>query len=98
MQFFGSQFVSQPFELSLPPKPHVTPAQLRHLIAGIDTLIDPSKLKDSTPFRDAGADSFDFFTLILAVQDAYSITIPDEDIGKISTLDALARYLNEMAS
>jgi acyl carrier protein len=98
MQIFRSQSVSQPSELSLPPKSQVTPAQLRHLIAGIDTLIDIIKLKDNTPFRDAGADSFDFFTLILAVQDAYRITIPDEDVGKISTLDALARYLNEMAS
>lgn len=90
--------MSQHSELFLPPKPHVTPAQLRHLIAGIDTLIDLSKLKDNTRFRDAGADSFDFFTIILAIQDAYTITIPDEDIAKISTLDALAGYLNEMAS
>jgi acyl carrier protein len=98
MQIFGSLYVSQPSELPPPPKPQVTPAQLRHLIAGIDTLINLSKLKDHTPFRDAGADSFDFFTLILAIQDAYRITIPDEDIGKISTLDAMTRYLNEMAS
>ena len=90
--------MSQASEPPLPPKPDVTPAQLRHLIAGIDTLIDLSKLKDNTSFRDAGADSFDFFTLILSVQDAYNITIPDEDIGKISTLEALARYLNETVS
>jgi acyl carrier protein len=73
----------------------VSPAQLREFIAGIDTLIDLKKLEDDTPFRDAGADSLDFFTLVIAIQETYGITIADNDIGKATTLAKLANYLNE---
>jgi acyl carrier protein len=72
----------------------VTSAQLRQLIGGIDTRINLKQLKDNTPFRDAGADSFDLFTIILAVQDAYAIVIPDGDIGNVNTLDNMAKYIN----
>ena len=77
------------------PASPVSSAQLREFIAGIDTLIDLKKLKDDTPFRDAGADSLDFFTLVIAIQEAYGITIADNDIGKANTLEKLANYLNE---
>lgn len=76
----------------------VTSMQLRQFVGGLDTLIDLKELKDDTPFRNAGADSFDLFTLILAVQDAYGIVIPDDDIGKVTTLFGLASYLNERLS
>jgi acyl carrier protein len=72
----------------------VTSEQLRQVLARLDTLIDFKSLKEDTPFRNAGADSFDFFTLILGIQEEYGITIPDEDIGKVRTLASLTQYLN----
>ena len=90
--------MSQP-SITVPhPKPPVTAAEIRQLIDGLDTLIDRQKLNDNTPFRDAGADSFDLFTLILAIQDAYDIVIPDNDIAKISTLTGVDSYLSERLS
>jgi acyl carrier protein len=72
----------------------VTLEQLRHVLARLDTLVDFKTLKEDTPFRNAGADSFDLFTLILGIQEEYGITIPDEDIGKVRTLASLTQYLN----
>ncbi len=74
--------------------PPVSTDQLRELITGNDTMIDPKKLKDTVSFLDAGADSLDFFNLIVAIQEAYGITIPDSDLSQVNTLDKLARYLN----
>jgi acyl carrier protein len=72
----------------------VTAEQLRQFLTGLDTLIDFKLLKDDTSFRDAGADSFDFFTIVIGIQQEYRITIPDDDIGKVTTLARLTQYLN----
>lgn len=77
------------------PTPPVSTTELREVIAGIDTMIKFSELKDNTPFRDASADSLDFFNLVLAVEDAYGIKIPSDHLGQVNTLDSLAIYLNE---
>jgi acyl carrier protein len=77
------------------PAKHVSTNQLRELIAGNDTGLNLKKLKDTTRFVDAGADSLDFFNLIITIQEAYEITIPDHDLGEVNTLDKLAKYLNQ---
>jgi acyl carrier protein len=83
--------------IARPAKP-VTTDQLRELIAGTDTGLNFKKLKDTTRFVDAEADSLDFFNLIIAIQEAYDITIPDSDLGEVNTLEMLAKYLNERLS
>lgn len=76
----------------------ITTDQIRNLIVNADTLIKVNKLKDSTPFLNAGADSLDLFNIILAVEDAYQLRIPSEDIAKVTNLDDLAAYLNQRLS
>jgi acyl carrier protein len=73
----------------------VTTAQLRELLAAVEMPVKLNQLKDKTLFKDAGADSLDFFNLIVAVEDAYGIIIPSDHLGQVNTLDGLARYLNE---
>ena len=73
----------------------VSVAELRAWIATLDTQMDLNRLHDRTSFRQAGADSFDLFTLIIGLQDAFGITIPDGEIAKVDSLEAMARYLNE---
>lgn len=75
--------------------PPVSSAQLRELIAGIDTRIKFKELKDNTPFQDAGADSLDVFNLVLAIEETYGITISSDQLSQVNTLDKLALYLNE---
>jgi acyl carrier protein len=73
----------------------ISTAELRELIARVDTVADLKKLTDSTRFRDAGADSLDFYNLIVAVEEEFGIAIPDSDLGEVNTLEKLAQYLNE---
>ena len=73
----------------------ISTAELRELIARVDTVADLKKLMDTTRFRDAGADSLDFYNFIIAIEEAYGITIADSDLGEVNTLEKLAMYLNE---
>jgi acyl carrier protein len=84
---------------SLPrPTSPVSAAQLREFIVDIDTRIDLEKLTDESPFLEAGADSLDFFNLIVAIEDAYGVAIPSDHFSQVNTLDKLAQYLNERLS
>jgi acyl carrier protein len=72
----------------------VSPAQVRALLVNLDSVIDMQKLTDQTRFLDAGADSLDFFNIIAAIQDAGQITIPDNELEQVGTIEKLVQYLN----
>jgi len=78
--------------------PPITPSQIRALIARMDSVIDLDKLKDGTPFADAGADSLDFFNIISEIQMATGVIISDEDIEQVNTLNNLVAFLNARMS
>ena len=42
-----------------------------------------------------GLDSLDFMSILFSVQEKYNITIPDEDIDGLETLNKLIRYIDE---
>jgi len=42
-----------------------------------------------------GLDSLDFMSILFSVQEKYNITIPDEDIDGLDTLNKLIRYIDE---
>jgi acyl carrier protein len=86
--------MSESTPLNSGPATRVSAAQVRQIIASIDTKIDIPKLKDQTRFRDAGADSLDFFNIIIAIEDAYGVVIPSEDLRLTNTLEKMAEYLN----
>jgi acyl carrier protein len=46
---------------------------------------------------DLGADSLDIVELIMALEDEYSLEIPDEDAEKIETVGDAIRYIEEHA-
>jgi len=72
----------------------VSSGDVRALLATLDTVIDMHKLTNQTRFLDAGADSLDFFNIIAAIQDAADITIPDNDLEQVGTIEKLVQYLN----
>lgn len=89
-----------------PPAPHLaapstvapSPDELRRLISGIDTGVDFAKLTDRTPFAQVGADSLDFFNIILAVENAFGITPSDEEVGSLNTIEGMVQYLTRKLS
>jgi len=46
-------------------------------------------------FDDLGADSLDIVELIMALEDEYSIEIPDEDAEKMETVGDAIRYIED---
>lgn len=51
---------------------------------------------DSRLVEDLGADSLDFVELIMAFEDEFNITLPDEDVGKLKTIGNIVDYINNL--
>ncbi len=50
---------------------------------------------DSRFVDDLNADSLDQVELIMALEDEYDLTIPDEDAQKLMTINDAVQYINE---
>ena len=60
--------------------------------------VDISKVKENSNFvDDLGADSLDQVELIMALEDEFSIEIPDEDAEKILTVSNAIEYVKQKA-
>jgi len=53
--------------------------------------------KESSFVDDLGADSLDTVELVMALEEAFSIEIPDEDAEKIKTIGDTINYVKEHA-
>ena len=54
----------------------------------------PNSVKlDSSFVNDLGADSLDTVELVMALEEAFSIDIPDEDAEKIATVGQAVQYV-----
>lgn len=47
---------------------------------------------------DLGADSLDTVELVMAIEEEFNITIPDEDAEKIATLNHAVQFIEETTS
>lgn len=48
--------------------------------------------------NDLGADSLDTVELVMAIEEEFSIEIPDEDAEKIATLDQAIQFIEQAVS
>lgn len=46
--------------------------------------------------EDLGADSLDFVELIMAFEDEFGLTLPDEDLGKLKTIEDIVNYIKNI--
>ena len=69
-------------------------AEIRTLVEGTNVVKDMSALRDNVSFGDAGIDSLDVFSIFLAIEEAYGIKIPDEDLDNINSIETIVEYLN----
>jgi acyl carrier protein len=69
-----------------------------------EILIDELKLEDVTPetfdpnvdlIDELGIDSMDLTTVVLVLQDEYSITIDEDDYPKLKNVKLIADYIEE---
>ena len=46
--------------------------------------------------EDLGADSLDVVELIMAFEDEFAISLPDEDVAKLKTIGNIVDYINNL--
>ncbi|MBR2323818.1 MAG: acyl carrier protein [Clostridia bacterium] len=58
--------------------------------------IDEEKITmDSNVIADLGADSLDLFEILIALEDEFNITVPEEKVNDIKTVGQLVGYIDE---
>ena len=63
----------------------------------IDTLnFDGDEIKpESDFFKDLKADSLDVVELMMAVEENFGVTIPDEELPNLHTVESVVKYIDE---
>lgn len=58
--------------------------------------IDEADIRPESDFKaDLNADSLDLFELVMALEEEYDTEIPNEDLEKLTTVQAVIDYLKE---
>ena len=58
--------------------------------------VKPEEVVDSASFQeDLGADSLDVVELVMALEEEFSIDIPDEEVGEIKTVGDAVNYISK---
>ena len=60
--------------------------------------VDPETINESTSFADLGADSFDLFQVISALEEEYEITFDTDCTDKIKTVKDAIDYINDVVA
>ena len=55
---------------------------------------EESSITETTSFKDdLGADSLDLFEMVMALEEAFEVEIPSEDLEQIQTVGDVVKYL-----
>ena len=58
--------------------------------------VEESQVTETAKFvKDLGADSLDTVELVMALEEEFTVEIPDEDAEKIATVGDAVKYINE---
>ncbi len=60
--------------------------------------ISPEEISEDTAFVDLGADSFDLFQVISALEEEYEVTFNTDDTDQIKTVKDAIDYINEIVA
>ena len=56
--------------------------------------VDKNNIELSTSFKDdLDADSLDLFELVMAIEDAFNVEIPSEEVAELNTVEDVIEYL-----
>ena len=69
--------------------------KVREIIAEQLGISDEEITKESTFLDDLGADSLDIVELLMALEEEFTIEIPDEDAEKMTTVASAVGYLEQ---
>ena len=58
--------------------------------------VDENNIELETSFKeDLDADSLDLFELVMAIEDAFNVEIPADDVAELHTVEDVINYLKE---
>ena len=60
--------------------------------------VEPETLSEDTAFADLGADSFDLFQVISALEEEYDVTFNTDDTDKIKTVKDAIDYISNVVA
>ncbi|KAI9878464.1 MAG: hypothetical protein M1830_000798 [Pleopsidium flavum] len=88
--FLGARYYSAPAGLS---KQEVE-GRIMDLLKNFDKLSDASKLASTSHFsNDLGLDSLDTVEVVMAIEEEFSIEIPDKEADAIHSVDKAVEYI-----
>lgn len=72
---------------------NVTVEEIRSILEKADTMADMDTLENDVPLTDQEVDSLDMANIYLLLEEHYGVKIPDTDLGKLNSIDAIVTYL-----
>lgn len=57
--------------------------------------VDPALIDKKTTFFDVDADSLDVVEVILAIEQTFSVDLPDEEVESLKTVGGLATFVDK---
>jgi len=73
----------------------IEPKDIKEIIKKADVELVADEIQNNLPLRDQGVDSLLFMDILLAVEEAYRIKIPDGDVDSLKTLGHIANYVQK---
>ncbi|KAK0714123.1 acyl carrier protein-like protein [Lasiosphaeria miniovina] len=68
--------------------------RIKVLLQGFDKVQDPNKITEKSHFaNDLGLDSLDTVEVVMAIEEEFSIEIPDKDADTIHSVDKAVEYI-----
>lgn len=59
-----------------------------------EVLADVDTIQDNIALVEQGIDSLDIVNIYLLLEEKFDIKIPDEDLGKVKTINQIIEYIN----
>ena len=72
----------------------VTVEEIRNILEKADTMADMDTLENDVLLTDQDVDSLDMANILLLLEEAYSIKIPDKDLNQLQSVDGIVSYLS----
>lgn len=71
-----------------------TVENVKEVIVEAEVLGNADEMKNDIPLSEQGIDSLDVVNVYLLLEEKFDVKIPDEDLGKVHTIDAIIEYIN----
>ncbi len=72
-----------------------TVENIKEIIVEADVLGDVEEMQTSVALSEQGIDSLDVVNVYLLVEEKFEVSIPDEDLSQVKTIDGIVKYVND---